>query len=92
MVIWNLAYARWSLQAWWKWNYFWSVLIPLVGGVITTIWFTWGVCKDLAQLFRDLKRQRTDATDDGQVFDKDDGTGDGSDVAASEAMPSRGKT
>jgi SSS family solute:Na+ symporter len=75
VVVWNLAVARWSLAMWWKWNYFWSVLIPLVAGVITTIWFTWGVSKDLLQLFRDLERQQIDVTDDGQVFGKDDGTG-----------------
>jgi SSS family solute:Na+ symporter len=67
VVFMNVVYKHWTLQAWWRWNYFWAVLIPIVGGVITTIWFTWGVTKDMRQLFRDLKSQRIDVNDDGQV-------------------------
>jgi SSS family solute:Na+ symporter len=69
VIIWNLGFQRWTLPGWWAWAYFWSVTIPVVGGIITTIWFSWGVTKDLRQLFRDLKAERIDVTDDGQFVD-----------------------
>jgi SSS family solute:Na+ symporter len=66
VIIWNLGFHRWTLDGWWAWTYFWGVAIPVVGGIITTIWFTWGVTKDLRTLFRDLKNEKIDVTDDGQ--------------------------
>jgi SSS family solute:Na+ symporter len=74
VVVYNLTARRWTNAQWWAWNYFWSVAVPIVGGVITTVWFTWGVGKDLRALLRDLKHHRADANDDGQVHEKPDGT------------------
>jgi len=67
VVIWNISFGRWTLGQWWAWFYFWNVGIPIVGGVLTSIWFTWGVSRDLRSLFRDLRVEQIDASDDGQV-------------------------
>jgi solute:Na+ symporter, SSS family len=63
----NLSGARWSL-AWWS-TYWWvyAIVLPLVIGVITTVWFTWGVIRDMRRLFTALKTVRRDAGDDGMV-------------------------
>jgi SSS family solute:Na+ symporter len=71
VVFWNLAYRRWTWQQWWAYHYFWSVGVAMIGGVITTIWFTWGVTRDMRQLFHDLKREKIDVTDDGQFREPD---------------------
>ncbi len=71
VILWNVAYHRWTLEGWWAWYFFWSVAIPVVGGVITTIWFTWGVTKDMRELFRELKKEKIDVTDDGQYVATD---------------------
>lgn len=68
VVIWNVGFGYWPWEWWWGWHYFWSVGIPIVGGVITTIWFTWGVSKDMYHLFKDLKVEKIDVTDDGQIL------------------------
>lgn len=67
VVVWNLGFQRWTWQMWWGWHYFWAVGIPIVGGVVTTIWFTWGVTKDMRQLFRSLLAEKVDITDNGQI-------------------------
>ena len=67
VTVWNLAYGRWPL-AWWS-TYWWvyAIILPLIIGVITTIWFTWGVLRDMGRLFRALKTVRRDERDDGTV-------------------------
>jgi len=69
VIIWNLGFHRWTLDGWWSWYFFWAVCVPVVGGVITTIWFTWGVTKDMKELFRSLKKEKLDVTDDGQFVE-----------------------
>jgi solute:Na+ symporter, SSS family len=69
VVLWNLTVHRWTNSQWWAWHYFWAVGLPIVGGVITTIWFTWGTTRDMLRLFRDLKNVKLDASDDGQVHE-----------------------
>lgn len=55
----NLAWAHyWGVAAIW---------LPLVVGVITTVWFTIGGLRDLRVFFRRLQAQARDAGDDGSV-------------------------
>lgn len=60
---------RWSNEAWA--DYFWimGILFPLVVGVITSVWFTWGGVRDLRLLFRRLAVAQRDELDDGRVID-----------------------
>lgn len=58
---------KWSNEAWA--SYFWimGILFPLIVGVITSIWFTWGGVRDLRVLFRRLSVARLNVLDDGRV-------------------------
>lgn len=71
VVIWN-AISPWPL-AWWK-HYFliFSLIIPAIIGIITTVWFCWGGFVDARQLFIDLKKRKDDVNDNGQVFQTED--------------------
>lgn len=52
-------------------TYFWimNILVALIIGFITTIWFTWGGIRDLRMMFHRLATVARDAHDDGQVID-----------------------
>lgn len=60
---------RWSNDAWA--DYFWimGILFPLVVGVITSVWFSWGGIRDLRLLFRRLAVANRNELDDGRVID-----------------------
>ena len=53
------------------WKAFWHgyVIVAVVLGIVTTIWFSIGGCIDLADLIQRLKKQRVDEHDDGRVED-----------------------
>lgn len=52
----------WPTFWWWA-----GIMIPLIVAAATTIWFTWGVVRDLKVFFRSLKQERVDVHDDGSV-------------------------
>ena len=65
-TIWNLI-APWSNYVWavfWRWT---GLLLPLTIAVCTTIWFTFGVLKDMGRFFTALRNERVDVHDDGTV-------------------------
>jgi solute:Na+ symporter, SSS family len=65
-TVWNLV-APWPLSAW---SAFWHVIgvgLPVFFAVVTGVWFTWGGVRDTLALFRLLKRERVDVSDDGMV-------------------------
>lgn len=73
ILIWNLAFYRWSDKAWFHWAFFQNIWVVLVLAVITTIWFTIGGTRDIFALFATLKTLKRDDTDDGTVHhDKDE--------------------
>lgn len=63
----NLTGSRWSLPAWSTYWWIYAIALPLGIGVITTLWFTWGVFHDMKKLFTTLKNVKRDAADDGTV-------------------------
>jgi len=65
VTTWNMVVGRWSLAAWSRLWWFYLILLPLVIGVITTAWMSWGVVRDLRRLFDSLRRVRTEEADDG---------------------------
>ena len=65
-TIWNLI-APWSDQVWSRFWWWAAVALPLSIGVITTLWFTWGVMKDLRSFFAALDTEQVDDGDDGTV-------------------------
>jgi len=52
------------------WHYY-AIIIPLVIGIITTIWFVYGGIHDLRELFKNLKTYKSDVKDDGTVSHKE---------------------
>ena len=65
----SIAYLihPWSNGAWaeyWRWT---AIYLPLVIGVVTTVWFTVGCFTDLRVFFRRLRAEAVDPTDDGTV-------------------------
>jgi SSS family solute:Na+ symporter len=65
--IWYL-WRPWSLETWGRYWFISSILLPLLVGVITSVWLTWGGVRDLRRLFRDLRTSERNALDDGMVI------------------------
>ncbi len=75
VTTWNMVVQRWTLAAWSNLWWFYLILLPLVIGVLTTVWLSWGVVRDLRRLFAALRSVRTEATDDGMVAPEGHGRG-----------------
>jgi SSS family solute:Na+ symporter len=72
-TLWNFV-DRWPIEWWSNYWHIQGVILPLIIGIITTIWFTWGGIRDLKKLFHSLKTVKRDAHDDGSVtYPKDSG-------------------
>ncbi len=66
VIFWN-SISPWP-KAWWgKYYFVTSLIIPMIVGCISTVWFLWGGIKDGIQLFRDLDKRVIDANDNGFV-------------------------
>ena len=48
-------------------HYVMTLCIPMVLGMVCTVWFIWGGLRDLIRLFRDLGARVRDASDNGFV-------------------------
>ena len=66
VVIWNLI-SPWSNEGWANYFLFFSVLLPGIVAIVSTVWFVYGGCRDMRQLFRDLAVKKDDDTDNGRV-------------------------
>jgi SSS family solute:Na+ symporter len=66
VTLWNL-FSPWSLSWWATYWHYYAIIIPLVIGIVTTVWFLWGGIVDLHELYHDLKTYKSDAADDGTV-------------------------
>lgn len=66
VVFWNMA-RPWP-DAWWgTYVYVTTLIIPMIIGCVSTVWFMWGGIKDAVRLFRDLAARVADASDNGYV-------------------------
>jgi SSS family solute:Na+ symporter len=75
----------WPDNWWWAWWAVTGLFIPLLGGVITTIWFTWGTTRDLFRLMKALPTMAVNDADDGMVRDHHNaGESDAKEIAAEE--------
>ena len=66
VTLWNV-FSRWPLSWWATYWHYYAIIIPLVIGIVTTVWFLWGGIRDLHELYIDLKTYKSDASDDGTV-------------------------
>ena len=67
VVIWNF-FSPWPKEWWDTYFYITILAVPMVAGIITTVWFLWGGLRDSRQLFIDLEKRVTDDRDNGQVM------------------------
>jgi Na+/proline symporter len=63
----NVFFGVWTERSWWRFFVLNNVYLPLVVGVITTVWLTIFGLRDLRRLFEKLRTLRSDASDDGMV-------------------------
>jgi SSS family solute:Na+ symporter len=69
IIVWNLAFFRWSDKAWVRWSFFQWVICEGLFGVAAMIWFTIGGTRDIIDLFRTIRTLKPDNTDNGMVAD-----------------------
>lgn len=65
-TVWNLI-APWSDRVWSRFWWWAGVVLPLGAGLVTTVWFTGGVLRDMGRFFSQSKAQQEDVGDDGSV-------------------------
>jgi SSS family solute:Na+ symporter len=65
-VGWN-AIAPWPLAYWSDFWYHYMVFLPLIITVVTTVWFTFGVTRDLRRMYHRLETVSRNDADDGRV-------------------------
>ena len=66
-IIWNI-FAPWP-DHWWSARYLiTSIIVPIIVGCISTVWFLIGGIRDMRRLFIDLGKRVIDENDNGQVL------------------------
>ncbi len=66
VLLWNMA-NPWPKEWWGRYYYIVSLVVPMVVGCVSTVWFLWGGIRDGLRLFRDLDARVIDADDNGIV-------------------------
>ena len=66
VMFWNMA-RPFPAEWWGGYYYVMTLCIPMVLGMVCTVWFVWGGLRDLIRLFRDLGARVRDASDNGFV-------------------------
>lgn len=66
-TIWNLL-SPWPLSTWQSYWHFTAIVLPISITVVTSVWFTWGGSRDIYRLVRRLKREKSNALDNGMVI------------------------
>lgn len=67
----NKLFANWSPAAWANYWLVVGIVVPIIVGVVTLVWFGIGGIADLRAFFIALKTLKRDATDDGRVGGND---------------------
>jgi len=67
LTVWNTL-SPWPDQWWVNWFLIYSVIVPGIVAVVSTVWFTIGGSVDLRRLFRRLAEKEDDLLDDGRVI------------------------
>ncbi len=66
VIIWNII-SPWPAHWWTVYYYITALLVPVIIGIVSTVWFLWGGTVDLRRLFKDLALRKSDISDNGQV-------------------------
>ena len=67
ILAWSLLVGHLSSEWWFNWTLFTGVWLTMSIGLVVTVWFGYGVIKDLIDLFRTLKTIKRVDSDDGSV-------------------------
>jgi SSS family solute:Na+ symporter len=67
IVVWWFFVGKLSDDWWFNWMIVTAIWIPVVLGIITTVWFTIGTTGDIFDLIKTLNRAKRDDRDDGTV-------------------------
>ena len=70
VTVWN-AIAHWPKEWWNTYFLITSLIVPVIIGLISTVWFFWGGLVDGRRLFKDLAKRKEDPLDNGQVYSED---------------------
>lgn len=57
----------WPMSVWSTYWHVSAIVLPLLIGIVTTVWFTWGGVRDLIRLFKALPNVKHNALDNGSV-------------------------
>ena len=66
ILIWNII-SPWPGEWWGTYFFIHLVVVGVIVGAISTVWFTWGSIVDIKQMFRDLEKRVDNPLDDGWV-------------------------
>ncbi len=66
VIIWN-SFSPFTEKQWTYFFFFNYLILPIVIGVISTVWFVTGGIVDMRQMFKDLANRKADQNDDGWV-------------------------
>lgn len=67
ITIWNLIHI-WPDERWAAYWFYAAIVLPILLGTVTSVWFTIGGVRDLRTLFQRLRVLHRDIHDDGTVF------------------------
>ncbi len=62
----------WLPENFWPEYWYWNVWLNIGLGIVCTIWIFCGGCRDAGRMFRDLRHQKIDSSDDGFVAEPSD--------------------
>ena len=64
--IWNI-FSPWTINAWGRWFFLFNYVLPVIVGVVSTVWFFWGGTRDMFRFFKFLKSSKSDLSENGSV-------------------------
>lgn len=82
-TVWNII-APWPVEWWVCYWRFYAIIIPLLLGSISTVWFLWGGIHDLRTLFTALRSYKSGELDDGEADQEKDGSNPSENSAGSQ--------
>ena len=66
VLLWN-SFAPWPKPWWGTYYYVTNLIVPILVGCVSTVWFLWGGIRDGIRLFKDLDNRVADSDDNGMM-------------------------
>ncbi len=71
VLFWNFV-SPWPKPWWGTYYYITSLIVPIIVGCVSTVWFMWGGIRDIIRMFRDLAERKANPDDNGMVKQEDE--------------------